>query len=77
MSISPELIFRVNSPKEFKLQKEETIYEHLVDMHKDLNLDKKDTVFDYCKRNNVKLYSRLKGESHFKLVYYHKGGVGV
>lgn len=75
--ISNEGVLAVNV---FKLKKfPGIVFETLLEMKKFLELDPKDTVFDYCKRSgDVILAKRIdRGHDHFRTWYNFKLGIGI
>lgn len=63
--------------KKFKIEGSDKVYLHLTDLKEDLGLDKTDTVFDYLKRNNLKLYQCDDIISYWRVVYYAKAHIGI
>lgn len=63
--------------KKFKIEGNDKVYLHLTDLKEDLGLVKTDTVFDYLKRNNLKLYQRDDIINYWHVVYYAKAHIGI
>lgn len=68
--------------KEFKISTiPGKVFDHLTDIKEYLGLFKEDTVYDYCKREDAKLYAKQYTSTYaphkHSLIYDYKNGIGV
>lgn len=62
--------------RKWKIGNHPAEFNSLMEMKDHLRLHKRDTVFDYARRNNLKIYCN-EGDNGYVLVYHAKEHIGV